>query len=105
MAKKLENLRDKKPANLHDMIYIDKWFKTFTVYTSSQVTLYFLQKFIAPTNPCFLVTGLQVPPVTEEKGVAFFSLVHRPSDVAGELLFFFKKGNYFCDVIMIFQPY
>ena len=47
----------------------------------------------------------QVPPVTEEKGVAFFSSDHRPSDVAGELLFFFKKGNYFCDVIMIFQPY
>ena len=58
MAKKLENLRDKKPANLHDMTYIDKWFKTFTVYTSSHVTLYFLQQFIAPTKPCFLVTGL-----------------------------------------------
>ena len=47
----------------------------------------------------------QVPPVTEEKGVAFFSSDHRPSDVAGELLFFFKKGNCLCDVMMILQPH
>ena len=35
----------------------------------------------------------QVPPVTEENRVAFFSSDRRPSDVAGELLFFFKRGN------------
>ena len=47
----------------------------------------------------------QVPPVTEENRVAFFSSDHRPSDVAGELLFFLLKGKYFCDVMFILQPY
>ena len=43
----------------------------------------------------FLIGENQVPPVTEENRVAFFSSDHRPSDVAGELLFFFKRGNIF----------
>ena len=51
------------------------------------------------------IPGNQVPPVTEENRVAFFSSDHRPSDVAGELLFFLQKGKYFCDVMFILQPY
>ena len=39
------------------------------------------------------LTTKQVPPVTEENRVAFFSSDHRPSDVVGELLFFLQKGE------------
>ena len=51
------------------------------------------------------LTKNQVPPVTEENRVAFFSSDHRPSDVVGELLFFLQKGKYLCDVMIILQPY